>query len=304
MIVKDRCLPPALPAALAANIRKSIHGALGSVTANGTQCIVNDSSWRALRGAKTSPVVMNSATYLSKKFQAGLKADGWEIEHEAEEQAIDAFKTISLPFTGYYLDESGLRGLINDFWTDKAGFTPLVQHTWPFVKEPTIDQFVWWLTQMYYKRRIHDLSLFPAKYHHYFNNTGNVTHAIRVGVEFESGYTASAYRAFVKLNFFYAASIVDVGVFVATDKANATRIWPVSNRNVNYNELENRKYKRNIYFPIWEVLFAPDGFSQQVEYLGDRGATYLPTPTGATHMYGGVAKAVNSRGDGKLLIQV
>lgn len=304
MIVSDRCLPPALPSALVALIRSEIHGALKGVVTHGGKFVVNDSSWLAQRGKAFTPVVMNDAEHISKRFQQNLETSfGWTLEHLVEEQKIDGYKEFKVTTEGFYLDETGLKALIETYWDNKSDFAPLVRGIWPFVVEPSIDQLVWWVSQMYVKRRLHDVSVFPPQYRRFFVSTGEVEHTVRVGLEYESGYTASAYRSLMKLNVLYAAGCIDLGVFVATSKTHAIRLWPVSNRNVNYDELERRRYKRNVYFPIWEVLFEPDGYSTTAGYLDAGGGTYQPTPTPKSVIHEQVSKPLYTRADGKFLIQ-
>jgi hypothetical protein len=303
MDVSDRCVAPGLPSALETAIRSDVHGALQAIQTLGGKFVVNDSPWWAVRAkGGATRTTMNSAHFLSKKFQAELRSRGWDTDFDIEEQEIDAFKSFSVRFEGYYLDDAGLRAVVDEYWNDRASFLPLISAFWPFVTEdPSFDQVAWWVSQMYHKRRIHDLSLMPDRLHRYFTSTGTVDHVIRVAVEFESGYTASAYRAFVKLNALYALGLVDVGVFVATDKANAIRIWPASTRNVNYDELSNRQYKRNLYFPAWEVLFRPDSYSTDVGYLGSDGTLYRPIATGSMFIHEGTEKRLYSW-DGSQLV--
>lgn len=295
MRVEDRCLPAAIPPALASAVRDDVWSALKEVTTVDGALIINDTKWLAIRqSGKATPVVMNSANFLSKTFQNCLHKTGrdWEIEKELLDQTIDAYKEFELSFEAFYLDDVGLRAVVEEFWNNKADFVELVRCNWPAINDPNLDEMVWWLARMYYHRRIHDLSVFPARLHKYFKSTGYRPHRIRVAMEFETGYTASAYRAFIKLNTLYAAGLIDFGVFVATDRATAFRIWPASTRNVNYDELANRNYRRNVLFPIWEVLFRPDGYSTTVGYLGSDLKLYQPTATNGRFTLRGSAKQV------------
>jgi hypothetical protein len=106
------------------------------------------------------------------------------------------------------------------------------------------------------------------------------------------------------LNFLFRKGEIDAGVFITSrDKqSTAARIWPVSNRNGSFEELERRNYRETISFPSWELSFAPDGVSQTAPYLARDGTTYEPVNTGRTETVGGVTYEVWS-GDGKELFR-
>jgi hypothetical protein len=290
MIVTDRCLPPGLPLTLAAAVRAEVHGALQQVTTSGSQFVVNDTAWLQFRASgKATPAVLNAANYISKSFQQRLKETPkpWTTEKKVNDQRIDAFKVFPVTYEGFFLDDEGLRKVVDEFWAHPEYFAELVRSNWPHAQKIELDQMVWWLSEMYFRRRLHDLTVFPACIRPYFRSTGMQDHKIRVAIEFETGNTASAYRAFVKLNSLYATNQIDLGIFVATTRAHAHRIWPVSNRNVNYEELANRGYRRSIYFPIWEISFEPDGYDQGASYLKANGTMYQPVATGTKVVHEG-----------------
>ena len=85
----------------------------------------------------------------------------------------------------------------------------------------------------------------------------------------------------MKLNILFARNLIDLGVFItANDKENcAARIWPASNRNGSFTELDKRNYFDNVYLPLLEFGFAPDGFSKDAPYLHEQGRVYKPGPT-------------------------
>jgi hypothetical protein len=293
MKVSDRCLPPAVPIDLANVIRQEVHSALKAVTTTQSKFIVNDTLWLEIRpSGNATPAVLNEAYFISKTFQRRLVQlhQGWSLEANLDGQTIDAYKEFTARFEGYYLDEAGLRQIVEQFWSHPKYFRRLVQDNWPHADPIELDQMVWWLSSMYYRRNIHDVTIFPPALTKSFIPTGSKK--VRVAVEFETGNTASAYRAFVKLNSLYATRLIDIGIFVATSKQHAHRIWPVSNRNVHYDELTNRGYRRSVFFPIWEILWEPDGYSPQAEYLKADGTTYLPTATGDTFLRAGVPRPI------------
>ena len=60
------------------------------------------------------------------------------------------------------------------------------------------------------------------------------------------------------------------------------KIWPPSNRNVSYEELESRRYQTSVNLPMWEFEFLPDSYSDEAEYFDRSGQLYRVTPTGGT----------------------
>jgi hypothetical protein len=111
-----------------------------------------------------------------------------------------------------------------------------------------------------------------------------------LAVEFETGNIASSFRAANKLDYLYRAGLVDLGIFITSnDKTNcATRIWPVSNRNGSFEELEHRGFADGMAIPLWQVGFAPDSFDQLAGYLADNGTLYAMLATGQTRVINGV----------------
>ena len=128
---------------------------------------------------------------------------------------------------------------------------------------------------------------------------------LRVGLEFETGNIASSFRALIKLNNLYADGHIDLGVFVASiDKARcATRIWPVTNRNGSFEELDARDFRANLIVPLWEFGFAPDEFSSDVSYLGQDGSVYSPQSTGRSIDHAGTRYEVWTGDRGRELLR-
>jgi hypothetical protein len=192
-----------------------------------------------------------------------LEYYGWEPEKTLEKQTIDAYKEFQSDDTGYYLTEERFRELIKEY---------LIDH-----EQEELEMFIAWLNQTYqayHKRSLYSIDNWPDKYKRYFSASETDTINYKIGVEFETGNIASSFRAFSKLNTLYQLNCINVGIFITTDKESARNIWPPSNRNGSYEELENRQYRSNILFPIWEFLFKPDRYSQEVGYLGADGKVY------------------------------
>ena len=73
----------------------------------------------------------------------------------------------------------------------------------------------------------------------------------------------------MKLSVLFGTGKIDAGVFITSlDKSKAaTRIWPARNRNGSFQELQQRQYRVFAELPLWEIGFAPDGFSSTAKYL-------------------------------------
>ncbi|EJD6584743.1 hypothetical protein M0L63_RS18760, partial [Providencia rettgeri] len=79
-----------------------------------------------------------------------------------------------------------------------------------------------------------------------------------------------------KLNNLFHKGHIDGGCFITSiDKKNsATRIWPVSNRNGSFQELNNRSYISQVSLLLICIGFAPDDFSQSAPFLASNGKLY------------------------------
>jgi hypothetical protein len=161
-------------------------------------------------------------------------------------------------------------------------------------------------TRMYgaYVRRPTEVKdKFPPDLRKYFKRVEGEA-KLRVGLEFETGNIASSFRALTKLSVLFGAGQIDAGVFITSiDKPNAaTRIWPTSNRNGSFQELEQRQYKKSVGLPLWEIGFAPDSFSPTAKYL-EKSTLYEPAPTGKSSQDNGITYDCYVRPDGKTVLK-
>lgn len=267
MQITSRLVPRECPQAIRDRIAHDVPLALNGITTRGDQFIVNDTLWygKTNTGAIT-PTVMNAASFISKKFQTILRDScGWRIDASVDGQEIDGF--VELETTG------GVTLSIADlcrFLPDYVMANPAED----------ADKLFRHFYQRFAKRRCFGMAAVTEPLQHYFLPHADPT-VMRVGLEFETGNIASSFRALTKLGNLFTQQKIDAAVFVTcTDKANAaTRIWPQSNRNGSFEELEHRAYGTTIDYPLWEFGFAPDAFSAQVGYLGPDGQLYQPTRT-------------------------
>lgn len=83
----------------------------------------------------------------------------------------------------------------------------------------------------------------------------------------------------------------------------AARIWPSSNRNGSFAELENRHYRQNRTVPLWEFGFEPDAFDDSAPFFNNS-TLYEPVPTNRTVKHDGVSYDVFKRGSEQVLRRV
>ncbi len=250
-------------AAIEAQIRDEMDVALKAIRTRGNDFIVNDRPWLWQNPAgKIMPCVANSAKFITKTFQGYLENHlGWKAEKSLNGQDIDAYKEFTGDFDVFSLDPARLVDLLTayeQYYGKSSG--PIassihVQHC--LNAAPALS---------------HDLLPFIG-----FFQAHKKTMTLRVGVEFETGNIASSFRAANKLDYLYRAGLIDLGIFITSnDKSNcAARIWPVSNRNGSFEELERRGFADGMAVPLWQIGFVPDGFYQAAGYLaedGERGA--------------------------------
>lgn len=274
MIVKSRSKPTGLVSALDEKVSKDVGAALRAITTSGEHCVVNDTAWYSLKSGVPKRCVMNSAEYFSKQFLTALhEVGGWHREKTIEGQTIDAFIEITAVGSTFVLSNENFRQFIVGYWSDH-----------PEMEITDISR----LYGMYCKRNIYDIPPnLPARFRHLFNPAmSEESIQVKVGLEFESGNISSAFRAFSKLNTLYSLGSIDLGVFITTNRDSARRIWPISNRNGSYEELENRRYKSNIQFPLWEFVFEPDQYDRGAPYLKSDGTVYTPISTERIERYG------------------
>ncbi len=287
MLVRQRKQPDEIDPTVVGRVTDDVIAALqGIITASG-KFIVNPTLWYGRnRQGKVTVQVVNSATFLSKTFQNFIQVQrGWEKEKVLSGQRIDAY--IELPSEpGFNLDKAQMGRFLDQYTTAHP--------------EASVDAIFF----RYGKRSCFNLSGLDQSFHGYFAQA-SVTTKVRVGLEFETGNIASSFRSLNKLNFLFRKGEIDAGVFITSvDKATtATKIWPVSNRNGSFEELENRNYHETITFPIWEFSFAPDGLDIAAPYLGANGSTFVPANTGRTVTIGGLPYE-EWTGDGKELLKL
>jgi hypothetical protein len=267
--VTCRSIPTDVPDSIARRIKRDVTKALKSITTRGKRFIVNDTPCFMKRGGrsqKVTPCVMNAADFLSKRFQTTLHDScKWEREYELRGQTIDNF--VSLP-----LNTARFRIPADRFPEFFATFS----------KQNRIDDLrsafleAW---HRFVRVGIDGLDSYSA-YREFFGQSEAST-SLRIGLEFETGNIASAFRALDKLETLFVVGEIDCGVFVTSiDKPNAAaRIWPQSNRNGSFQELENRNYRHNRTVPLWEFGFAPDAFERDAPFLASDGSLYPLAPT-------------------------
>lgn len=245
--------------------------ALDGINTMGGQFIVNDSPFfRHQRSNKVTPCVMNSANYISSNFQYNLSnIEGCEGETKLLGQAFDGFIKVSYSGVGYkIIDPDRLLAIIHEYIRINGLPRQTVYTLFPM------------FYGMYVERGYYDVGPLIFAKEHFIPTSVDVSY--KVGVEFETGNVASSFRAINKLYTLFQEGAIDCGCFITSiDKSScATRIWPVSNRNGSFQELEQRNYKNQISLPLIAVGFAPDGFDKKAPFLGRKGGLYTPFDTG------------------------
>lgn len=228
--------------------------------------IVNDTiHFRKQRNNKITPCVMNSANFISRRFQSNLATfDGCRGETKIIEQDIDGIITCQYSGTGYKIrDENRLLEVLHNYIKHRGLPPDSVFTLFPM------------FYGMYVQSDIYDIAHLSPEDQQLFDEVV-VDKTFRLGVEFETGNVASSFRAINKLFILFQAGHIDAGIFVtSTDKSSsATRIWPVSNRNGSFQELRQRNFMKQISLPLICIGFAPDGFDSNAPFLGRTGALY------------------------------
>jgi hypothetical protein len=285
--------------AIQTRIHHDINAALSSVTTTKSAFVVNDTLWYAVNDkGKVTPCVVNSASFISGRFTATLAQLGWTPEKELDGQAFDAYldlATATLPTYG--ITEGSFPQFFADYIATPEGAAAKAEGE-------TLDRF---FVRLYQALVVRSTPLPPATYpisvRRYLQPQGQRKN-IRIGLEFETGNIASSFRAINKLSLLHSSNLIDAGVFVTSiNKADcACRIWPTSNRNGSFEELQQRDYRNAINYPLWEYGFAPDSFSKSAPYLAPDGTTYTPTATGKKIAVGGVTYSVWTGDRGKQLL--
>lgn len=258
-------------------VLKDVTDSIVGITANSPdKFIVNPMLWYNIvptkKGAlEAKPRVMNSADYLSKKLGSQLHAKGWKAgpdEAEIDEQKIDGYIEIPNADTMSKIEESAFIEFLFD--AKKSGLLASMTPKQAF--------------DFYYSRFCSNTWVtpkdVPQKLMKYFIVAP--PRPIRVGLEFETGNIASSFRALMKLEHLFRKGLIDYGVFITSvdKKTTAAQIWPVSNRNGSFSELDNRRATIGLTVPLLQIGFSPDALSSSAGYLGSDGKTYKPKPTG------------------------
>jgi hypothetical protein len=274
MTTDVRVIPPEVPSEVGQKVISDVVSALQSVATTNGKFIVNDTLWYAVQRGKVTPCVVNSAHFITGRLQKFLKEAGWLVDVEIEGQEIDGFIELGCD-AGLVLDKKGILEILGQGWSGLGA-------------EP--DVLFSNLYQYYLVRRCFLLAQGLTAFTSLFKKAEGRTKC-RFGLEFETGNIASSFRAFSKLNSLFRLNKIDVGLFITSRDKNGTacRIWPASNRNGSFEELENHDYRRNITLPMIELSFAPDGFDKNGGYLSSDGTTYIATDTGKVKKIQGVA---------------
>lgn len=243
-----------------------ITSCLNNIKTTEDSFIVNDLvHFRRQRNQRITPCVMNSATYISKKFQSNLdEIEGCKGETQIIGQDIDGLIKLRYRGHGYIIrDKNRLLEVIHKYIALKNLPLDSVFKLFPM------------FYGMYVQSDFYDISHLPLETHILFDRV-DVDREFTLGVEFETGNVASSFRALNKLFVLFQSKHIDAGIFVTSiDKANsATRIWPVSNRNGSFQELKQRDFMRQVSLPLICIGFAPDGFDRNAPFLGRNGSLY------------------------------
>lgn len=251
---------------LSEKIFAEVSGALENIcTTQDGQFVVNDTEWFWLNPQKKMmPSVVNSAKFLSGRFQGFLKSRGWSIDHDIAKQEIDAYLEVEGAFTRF---------------KPQLPFLDFLQRVSTCIPDWELEATS--LFRKYYQTENFTLEDLPSTLHNCFEPQ-TLKDKIRVGVEFETGNIASSSRALLKLDSLYQKGTLDLGIFVTSfNKSDcAARIWPSSNRNGSIQELLNRDVIANREIPLWVIGFEPDGFDKEAGYLSANQELYDLTDTG------------------------
>lgn len=251
---------------------------LESITTDGDRFIINDEiHYREQPNGKITNCVMNSARFISSKFQESLGSySDSEGETKIDGQAIDGFINIPYTGTGFCIrDKNRLLEVLHGYIAKKNLSASSIHTLFPM------------FYGMFVERNTYSIDNIPDEFAKLFISK-QISTNYRIGVEFETGNIASSFRAINKLFVLFQKGEIDAGVFVTSvDKPqSATRIWPVSNRNGSFQELRSRNYQEQVSLPLICIGFAPDDFSTKAPFLGKSGQLYKLEPTGIPHKSG------------------
>lgn len=265
MKVENRDSPSEVHSDIRNRIVSDVSASLESIVTQGDQFVVNDTLWHAIQGQQVTPTVVNSAKYITGHFKEHLdqQAD-WETEKKISGQTIDGYIELPTP-NAFQISKEGLLTIISNLWEGD---------------EVDADELFSQLYQRYYKRKSFLVTEKLSEYADLFTEVLEPS-IVRIGLEFETGNIASSFRAFSKLSSLFRQNEIDAGIFITSKDKDTTAcvIWPQSNRNGSFVELESRDYKRNISLPLYEFSFAPDSTDQNAPYLAEDKTLYTPQAT-------------------------
>lgn len=265
MITKIELDDGFLPSNISEIVKYNVIQSLNEIKTINDKFIINDSSFmRKQSNNKITPCVMNSASFISSKFQQNLSLiPNCFGEININHQRIDGL--IEVQYNGFAYRIKNKNKIL------EVAFNYIESKKLP-------NNYIYTLFPMFYGMYVDRLcfSIPDLNNIEHFFDIEEVNYRYRIGVEFETGNVASSFRAINKLNNLFHEGHIDGGCFITSiDKKNsATRIWPVSNRNGSFQELNNRSYISQVSLPLICIGFAPDDFSQSAPFLASNGKLY------------------------------
>ena len=242
-------------------IYQDICAALNAVSTVDGKFIVNDTEWYWQNPAgEIKRTVVNSASFITSTFQNRLKKLGWEKEKTINGQNFDAYREFQI-----------IKDLV---FCDGCSFVELLEQYERVTETPSGPIATKYYVE-FFERGALSLESVPNELHNFFS-VKKTSRSVRCGLEFETGNIASSFRAITKLDSLFRDNAIDIGIFLTSidKKQSSTRIWPSSNRNGSFEELDNRRFRSQIEIPLWEIGFAPDGFDRSSGYLSHKGELY------------------------------
>ena len=182
-----------LPNNISSSIIDIIRDCLESITTINNRFIINDSLfYREQRPNKFTPCVVNSATYISSKFQAHLNSlSNAQGETTIQGQSIDGF--IKIPYSGkghVIKDKNRILEVLHGYIEDKGLPSSSVNTLFPM------------FYGMFVERSNFGIKSIPTRFIELFQSK-TIEMNYRIGVEFETGNIASSFRALNKLFVLY-----------------------------------------------------------------------------------------------------
>ncbi|MDU1036852.1 MAG: hypothetical protein E7A30_11905, partial [Staphylococcus sp.] len=254
-----------LPPTISEIVKKNVTYSLNKIITINDKFIINDTSFmRKQSNNRITPCVMNSASFISSKFQHNLSLlRNCSGEININQQRIDGLIRVEYNGSAYRIkDKSKILEIAFKYIESKNLPNSVIYALFPMFYGMYVDRLCFSIPELNGIEHLFDIE--QVNYHY------------KIGVEFETGNVSSSFRAINKLNNLFHEGHIDGGCFITSiDKKNsATRIWPVSNRNGSFQELKNRAYISQISLPLICIGFAPDEFSQTAPFLGANGELY------------------------------